>query len=263
MQDPRNHNRIAWDQRAQRGDTFTKPVSPDLLKPERLYPDPWATAEGIEGKQVLCLGAGGGRQAPVYAAAGANVTVVDISDRQLDLDRHIAADQRLSIRAVCTSMDDLTQLGQSVFDIVIHPVSTCYLPAIAPVYKQVASVTKPGGLYISQHKQPVSLQADIKPSPRGYEIITPADHSGPLPDVVGSPHREHGTLEYLHSLEQIVGGLCRAGFCIEDLTEPPHGDRSAAEGSFGHRSRFINPYLRLKARRVGAVGERHSTIITG
>jgi SAM-dependent methyltransferase len=135
------------------------------------------------------------------------------------------------------------------FDIVIQPVSTCYLPEIGPVYREVARVTRSGGLYISQHKSPVSLQADIQPSPRGYELIEPYYRSGPLPPVVGSPHREEGTLEYLHRWEQIIGLMCRADFVIEDLVEPLHAKADAAPGTFGQRSRYIAPYVRIKSRR--------------
>ena len=47
-----------------------------------------------------------------------------------------------------------------------------------------------------------------------------------------------------------MGGLCRAGFVIEDLREPYRADANAPPGHFGYRGRFIPPYVRLKARRV-------------
>ncbi len=95
------------------------------------------------------------------------------------------------------------------------------------------------------------MQASIEPSSRGYELVEPYYRRGPLPPVAGSPHRETGTLEYLHRWEDLLGGMCRAGFAIEDLLEPPHGDAGAAIGSFAHRSRYVPPYVRIKARRVG------------
>jgi hypothetical protein len=52
-----------------------------------------------------------------------------------------------------------------------------------------------------------------------------------------------GTIEYLHRWEQIVGGMCRAGFVIEDLVEPMHADDTAEPGAFGHRSRYVPPYV--------------------
>ena len=183
------------------------------------------------------------------------MTVVDISPAMLELDRAVAAERRLELRTVATSMDDLSMLAGESFDLVIHPVSTCYVPQIAPVYREVARVTRPGGLYVSQHKQPASLQADIVPSRNGYELIEPYYRSGPLPPVVGSPHREPGTLEFLHRWEELLGGLCRAGFVIEDLVEPSHAKRDAAVGSFAHRSQYVAPYVRIRARRVNSAAE--------
>ena len=103
------------------------------------------------------------------------------------------------------------------------------MPDVLAVYREVARVTVAGGLYISQHKQPTSLQASVEPSPRGYELIEPYYRRGPLPPVEGSPHREAGTLEFLHRWEELLGGMCRAGFAIEDLLEPVHADEQARD----------------------------------
>ena len=148
-------------------------------------------------------------------------------------------------------MDNLSMFDEGQFDIVIQPVSTCYVPDIAPVYQQVARVTRAGGIYVSQHKQPASLQADVNASARGYELIEPYYRTGPLPRVVGSRHREEGTHEFLHRWEELIGGMCRVGFVVEDLVEPLHAEADAALASFAHRSRYVAPYVRVKARRGG------------
>jgi SAM-dependent methyltransferase len=158
----------------------------------------------------------------------------------------------LNIRVIEASMDDLSALAAAEFDIVLQPVSTCYVPDVVNVYREVARVTAPGGLYISQHKQPVSLQAEVRSDGGGCRLVEPYYRSGPLPAVVGSPHREPGTLEYLHRWEDLVGGLCRAGFVIEDLMEPLHARVDAEVGSFAHRSQYVAPYVRIKARRTGS-----------
>jgi len=251
---PHSHNRRAWDDLVRQQQRFTQPAKDDEFQNPLQTVDPIGWLEGdIRGKRVLALAAGGGRQGPLYAAAGAEVTVVDISPEQLVLDRQVAAERGLQLRTVETSMDALGMLATAEFDIVIQPVSTCYVPDIAPVYREVARVTRPGGLYISQHKTPTSLQADVAPSPRGYELSEPYYRSGPLPPVVGSRHREEGTLEFLHRWEELIGLLCRAGFAIEDLVEPLHTQEGAATGSFQHRSRYVAPYVRIKARRNATV----------
>ena len=254
------HNRRAWDDLVRKKQRFTRPA------PDEDFADPLAVVDGvgwlggdIRSKRLLCLAAGGGKHSALYAAAGAEVTVVDISPAMLELDRQVAAERRLSVRTIEASMDDMPALARGEFDIVIHPVSTCYVPAIGPVYREVARVTRPGGLYISQHKTPASLQADVTASTRGYELVEPYYRAGPLPAVVGSAHREEGTLEYLHRWEDLLGLMCRSGFVIEDLLEPHHAREGAEPGSFGHRSRFVAPYVRVKARRTGAAGEAAPT----
>jgi SAM-dependent methyltransferase len=247
------HNARVWDRMVEKHNRFTRAArDEDFRNPLAAVDAAGWMGPSISGKQILCLAAGGGRQSALYAAAGGIVTVVDISAAMLELDRAVALQRKLQVTTVETSMDDLTMFRTGQFDIVIQPVSSCYLPNLAEIYRQVARITAAGGLYISQHKQPTSLQADIKPTAAGYEIIEPYYRSGPLPNVVGSSHREPGALEYLHRWEELIGSLCRAGFVIEDLVEPVHADPQAARGTFKHRSQYVAPYVRIKARRQQA-----------
>ena len=244
------HNRKAWDDLAKQKQRFTQAAkNEEFARPLSILDGCGWLGGNIAGQRLLCLAAGGGRQGPLYAATGAVVTVVDVSAAQLELDREVAATRKLTLKTVQTSMDDLSMFETAEFDIVIHPVSTCYVDDLQGVYQSVARVIRPGGIYVSQHKQPTSMQADVAPSPSGYELTEPYYRKGPLPAVVGSLHREEGTLEYVHRWEQLVGMMCRAGFVIEDLTEPIHADESAKPGTFAHRSRYIAPYVRIKARR--------------
>lgn len=244
-------NRRAWDALVLHGQRFTRPA------PDENFADPLSVVDGVQwlggdirGQRLLCLAAGGGKHGPLYAAAGADVTVVDLSPAMLALDRAVAAERGLSLNIVETSMDDLSMFATGQFAIVIHPVSTCYLPDVGPVYREIARVTAAGGLYISQHKTPQSLQAEIRPQGTHYALREPYYRSGPLPAVENTPLREPGTLEYLHRWEEILGLMCRAGFVIEDLLEPRHADPAADHGTFGHRGCFIAPYVRVKARRT-------------
>lgn len=257
-----SHNRRAWDELVRKRQSFTRPAADEDFR------NPLAAVDGcnwlggdVRGWKVLCLAAGGGRQSALYAAAGAQVTVVDISPSMLELDRVVAAERGLDVVTVQASMDDLSMFGAGAFDLVIQPVSTCYVPKIEPVYREVARVLRGGGIYVSQHKTPASLQAGLEPSPRGYELVEPYYREGPLPPAAGSRLRETGTLEYLHRWEEILGLLCRSGFVIEDLFEPRHADPLAEPGAFGHRGRYIAPYVRIKARRLGADGPRRRLVL--
>jgi SAM-dependent methyltransferase len=249
----REQNRRAWDALVRKKQCFTTPATDEDVR------DPLGTTDAlgwlggsVAGKRLLCLASGGGRQSAIYAAAGAEVTVVDISQEMLSLDRRVATERGLNIRAVEASMDDLSAFADASFDVVLQPVSTCYLPDVLAVYREVARVTVSGGLYLSQHKQPASLQASVSPSANGYEVTEMYYRRGPLPPVVGSRHREEGMLEFLHRWEELIGGLCRAGFVIEDLVEPLLARPDAELGTFAHRCSYLPPYVRIKARRIGS-----------
>ena len=160
-------------------------------------------------------------------------------------------------------MDDLSELGDATFDIVIQPVSTCYVPDVAAVYREVARLMVTGGIYISQHKQPTSLQASIQPKGAGYVFEHSNRQQLPLsPTATTNKVRELGTIEYAHNWQQLLGAMCLSGFVIEDVREPEHGDVSAEVGSFEHRSAFVSPYVRIKARRTGLAFEKSASIWT-
>jgi SAM-dependent methyltransferase len=258
------HNARAWDRLAQVGAALARPAVDAAFTDPRGWLGggagrPWLP-ERLDGLEVLCLAAGGGKHGPLYAAAGARVTVLDLSPAMLELDRAVARERKIDLEIVQGSMDDLSMLAAGRFDIVIHPVSTCYLPDVGRVFRAVARVVKPGGLYVSQHKSPASLQAGRLPGAAGrYELIHPLGLTAPLPAEPPSRLREAGTQEFVHSLSALLGGMCAAGFTIEDVCEPDHREPGAAPGSFAHRAAFLPPYLRILARRAAGAAAKLGT----
>ena len=246
----RDQNRAAWNRLAEIRSRFTKTATDEECQ------KPLASLDGrgwlpatVAGLNVLCLASGGGWQAILYACAGANVTVVDLSPEMLRIDEQEASRRRLTVKTVEASMDDLSALRDESFDIVHQPVSTCYVPDITKVYREIARVLRDGGLYISQHKAPTCLQISHRDPQDRYVVGVEYYHRGPLPRVEDTSYREPGASEYLHRWDHLVGELCRSGFVLEDLREPYRADETSPPGHFGHRGRFIAPYVRLKARR--------------
>lgn len=250
-------NRRVYDRMADAGDPLCRPATEqELARPLSVIDQAGWLGESIAGWRVLCLAAGGGRQSSLYAAAGAEVTVVDLSGAMLELDRQVAAQRGFRLRLLQCSMEKLTGLADGEFDLVIHPVSTCYVPSVAPVYREVSRVLRAGGLYVSQHKQPISLQAGFQREKEGYAIRHDYYRHDPVPPpekptTVSRRLRETGAVEFLHRWEELIGGLCRNGFVVEDLIEPLHAKPGAVINSFADRATFVPPYVRIKARRVG------------
>jgi SAM-dependent methyltransferase len=252
MENPIEQNRRVWNERARLQQVHATPAGEKEFRNARAIVDQcgWLPKE-LGGVPVLCLAAGGGWHGPLFAHLGAEVTVVDISEEMLALDRKISKERKLRMKIVRASMDDLSDLPRATYEIVIQPVSTCYVSDLARVYREIANVTKPEGIYISQHKQPVSLQASAQPGTAGYSIRHLYKTGSVLPAEAGRmEHRESGASEFIHTWESLVGDLCRSGFVIEDLVEPRHRDPRAEPGTFAHRSAFVPPYVTIKARRV-------------
>ncbi|HEX6985594.1 MAG TPA: class I SAM-dependent methyltransferase [Planctomycetaceae bacterium] len=249
-------NAAAYDRMVDAGSAFAKVASDEeVAEPLKVLDGRGWLPASVVGLEVLCLAAGGGWQSVLYAAAGARVTVVDLSPAMLRLDERETKRRGYAVTLIEGGMEDLSMLPEARFDIVHQPVSTCYVPDVEKVYREIARVLRDGGTYISQHKQPASLQVTHRTPEGQYVVGLEYYRQGPLPTTEDDAYREAGTVEYLHRWEQLVGGLCRAGFVLEDLTEPYRADRTSPIGHYGHRGRYLPPYVRMKARRVAREGQ--------
>lgn len=264
-----DQNRTTYDRMVAKKQALCRPASEQEMQQPLKSIDPAGWVGGdVRNWRVLCLAAGGGKHGPLFAQAGAEVTVVDISDGMLDLDRRAAKQYGLKIDTIRANMQHLPMLADASFDLVVQPVSTCYVQDVLPVFAEVARVLRCGGLYISNHKQPLNLQATILPDQRGQYGIQHAYYRNqcvPAPtrrSVAGCRLREDGAVEYLHRWEELVGGICRSGMLIENLVEPLHGKLESPPGSFAHRAAFIAPYVCIKARRAARdAGEKRGLIV--
>jgi SAM-dependent methyltransferase len=126
----RDYNREAWGREVERGNEWTVPVGQDVIEAARggrwgillteTKPVPRDWFPDLEGADVLCLASGGGQQAPVLAAAGANVTVLDNSPKQLAQYRLVAEREGLELRTAEGDMADLSVFPDGSFDLVFH-----------------------------------------------------------------------------------------------------------------------------------------------
>src|ERR671921_2603015 len=155
----RDYNREAWDREVERGNEWTVPVGPDVIEAVRqgrweillteTKPVPKDWFPDLQGADVLCLASGGGQQAPVLAAAGANVTVLDNSPGQLARDRLVAEREALPLRTVEGDMRNLSEFADGDFDLIFHPVSNLFVPEIRPVWTGAFRVLRKGGTLLA------------------------------------------------------------------------------------------------------------------
>lgn len=237
------HNRRAWDKEVERRNRWTKPVTRGaiaqareghwqiFLTPTIPVPEDWFPE--IKDCNVLCLASGGGQQGPLLSAAGAKVTVLDNSLKQLEQDAYVAARESLSIDTVQGDMADLHIFESASFDMIVHPVSNTFVPDVNPVWAEAFRVLRPGGCLLAGFTNPFAYLFDQELIER--EGILQVKYSIPYSDVISLTKekleiyvKELYPLEYSHTLDDQIGGQITAGFVItgffEDRSSPDEGD---------------------------------------
>jgi len=251
------HNRHAWDKQVEIGNEWTQPVGPEaiaaarrgewtiVLTPTKPVPHEWLP--NLVGKRVLCLASGGGQQGPVLAAAGAQVTVLDNSPKQLERDRLVAEREGLSITTVEGDMADLHMFSGGSFDIIVHPVSNVFAPDVRPVWKEAFRVLGKGGILIAGFDNPALFLFDYALVERTGKLevknVLPYSDIQHLTEEDARRFREEGTpLEFSHSLEDQIGGQIAAGFAITGFYE----DRDPDEAD-NPLSKFMPVFIATRA----------------
>ena len=179
---------------------------------EKEVPKEWL--KDIKGKKVLCLAGGGGLQAPLLACAGAEVTVIDISNKMLDKDRKIAKDENLQIKIVKGNICDLSMFGDSYFDYIINPPSLMYIPKLDVVFRECYRVLNKGGVFIMMAPNPINYVCDYIDDENGgyYKAV----HKMPF---YSKDYDDTDWIEYGHTMEEYLGGLIDCGFLINGYLE--------------------------------------------
>jgi SAM-dependent methyltransferase len=232
--DIRSYNREAWNREVEGGkNPWSQPVSPEIIAKARRgqysvlltenigVPQRWFPP--LKGADVLCLASGGGQQGPILAAAGANVTVFDNSPAQLKQDQLVAEREALSLRTVEGDAAELSIFANESFDLVFNPVSTVFMPDVHAVWRECYRVLRPGGALMTGFMNPVHYIFDLY---KADEDILEVVHSIPYSDLTSiseedlQEHIENGLpVEFGHSLTDLLGGQCTAGFVITDMYE--------------------------------------------
>ncbi len=241
--DVRAYNREAWNRQVAEGNPWTVPVTPEVIAAARqgqwsvvltaVKPVPAAWFPPLAGLDVLGLACGGGQQCPIFAAAGANVTVLDNSPAQLRRDLQVAEREGLRIRTVEGDMADLSAFPDASFDLAFHPVSNVFAADVRPVYREAARVLRPGGILMAGFMNPDVYIFDRDAIDRKgllrVKYKLPYTDERDLPPVELQVMMDKGwPLEHSHTLEDQIGGQCDAGLVItgfyEDRFAPETGD---------------------------------------
>lgn len=229
-----NINRAAWDREVDRKNSYTQPIGAELIARARqgywelrltsIKPIPQEWLPDLHGLDVLCLAGGGGQQGPLLAAAGGNVTVLDLSPNQLAQDRFVAQRDGLAIRTVEGDMTDLSMFPDGSFDLVVHPISNLFVQDVRPVWREALRVLRSHGVLIAAFMNPMQYVFDLHRLDE--EGVLEVKHPLPFSSVtsLNDTERERyfgedGALEFSHTLADQISGQLEAGFIMTGFFE--------------------------------------------
>lgn len=232
------HNASAWDNQALAQNTWSIPVSSEVIAAakqghwnvhitKQALSEQWLP-KNIQGKDILCLASAGGQQAPVLAAAGANVTVVDISLQQLAQDRYVAERDGLTLITIQADMANLVGIVDASFDYIIHPISNLYAPDLKPVWRECHRVLRRNGILLASFYNPILYVFDQDKALAEKGLLKPK-YPLPYADVKDLDERalnekltKQNALIFGHTLSDQINGQLEAGFLLSGFYEDEH-----------------------------------------
>ena len=190
-----------------------------VLTPTKPVPHHWFGE--LKGKKVLGLASGGGQQMPIFAALGAECTVLDYSQKQLDSEAMVAQREGYSIRIIRADMTKPLPFGDKEFDLIFHPVSNCYIERVEPVFAECFRVLKSGGILLCGLGNEVNYLVNEDER----EII----NEMPFNPLTNEKYRkqleeEDCGMQFSHTVEEQIGGQLEAGLVLTHIFGDTNGE---------------------------------------
>ena len=189
-----------------------------LLTPTRPVPKEWFGT--FPGKKILGLASGGGQQMPIFSILGAECTIMDLSDKQLESERLVAEREGYEIEIVKADMTKSFPFDNEAFDLIFHPVSNCYIEDVYFVWRECYRVLRPGGVLLAGMDNGISYLFDDDEVGKPL-IVTNKLPFNPLknPEQMKMLEEEDGGVQFSHTFDEQIGGQLKAGFVIVDAYE--------------------------------------------
>lgn len=185
-----------------------------VLTPNKPVPKNWFC--DFKDAKILGLASGGGQQMPIFSALGANCTVLDYSDKQLESEKFVAERENYNIELIKADMTKPLPFDDNLFDLILHPVSNCYVEDVLPIWKECYRVLKKGGILLAGLDNGINFLFDEEETTFKYKLPF-----NPLKDrsLYDDSLKNDWGIQFSHTIEEQIGGQLKAGFTLVDIFE--------------------------------------------
>ena len=251
-------NEQEWNKIVEAGCEWTKPITHkqfiDNLKHDfKLYLSPsipiprnWFP-ENIKDKKILGLACGGGQQMPILAANGADCTVLDISEKQLEQEKYVMRRENINYSLVHADITEKFPFEDESFDIIILAFVNLYIEDMQFVWNECYRVLKNGGTIISTLDNGINcLFKNQSKEPLVVENKLPLNSLKMKNELDGyNGYNKDKLYRFSHTLEDNIGGQLKAGFTLIDLYE----DKDTEESEGFLIKNYIPQYINTLAKK--------------
>lgn len=196
-----------------------------VLTPIKPVPKDWFPP--LKDIKLLGLASGGGQQMPIFSTLGANCTVMDLSDKQLESERFVSSREGYVINIVKADMTQRFPFEDCSFDLIFHPVSNCYVEDVCHVWRECYRVLRRGGILLAGMDNGFNFLFDSYEKPLVISNCLPFN---PLknPEQMKKLAGGDDGIQFSHTFDEQIGGQLKAGFVITGAYEDFNNDTDAS-----------------------------------
>lgn len=181
----------------------------------------------VKGKSLIHLQCHFGLDTLSWARLGAGVTGVDISGKSIDLAKSLADELNLNALFIRSNLYDIPAVVNEKYDIVYTSYGALnWLEDIGKWAEIVAGLLKPKGTFhmVEFHPYTFTLDDDCNIERSYFNNIGPIDTMSDelYTDMAGENKIPHRSIEWNHSLAEVIDALIENGLHLKHLHEFPY-----------------------------------------
>lgn len=184
-------------------------------------PGIFSMLNSVKGKSIIDLGCGYGENCKIFSNMKADFIVgIDISQKMLEIAE--SENKAINIEYLNMPMENI-QLIDRKFDIAVSSLVMHYIKDYEELIKGIYSLLNPGGIFVFSQEHPLTTAPIagvkwIKNEDGSVDHYRLTDYARPGARTVS--WIVDGVIKYHRTFSNLMNGLVRTGFIIEEIEEP-------------------------------------------